>query len=457
MDFSPLSEHDIEEMLRCIGLKKIDDLFEDIPVNLRNPPMNIGKGISELECTQKLQDLARKNIAYDAFFCGGGIYNHYIPPVVGELIHRGEFYTSYTPYQAEISQGMLQTIFEYQTSICNLTGMDAANASVYDGATALTESLMMAKAITRKNKFLILQPINPEYHQVIDTYAFASDYSVEYISINKLKDMGSSTDIGAVVIQNPNFFGELQDISYLVDVIRKKFSQAITIYVVVEASSLGILKRPGSFGIDIVCGDLQSLGLPMNFGGPTIGFISTTSKHMRKLPGRIVGRTKELHGTQEGYILTLQAREQHIRREKASSNICSNEALCMLSVQIYLSSMGYSGIRQNAELNIRNTNYLKRKIHELASYFIINFESPIYNEFLVGCKKGFSQKIEELCLMNNICPPLNLSEKMIKLLSIGSPIEFNPDLDYFLVCNTEMNSNESISGFIKILEEAAKQ
>jgi glycine dehydrogenase subunit 1 len=235
------------------------------------------------------------------------------------------------------------------------------------------------------------------------------------------------------VIQNPNFIGEVQDINYLVDLIRKKFPQAVIIYLVIEASSLGILKRPGSFGIDIVCGELQALGLPISFGGPTIGFIATLSKHMRKLPGRIVGKTKELHGSQEGYILTLQAREQHIRREKAASNICSNEALCMLSVQIYLSSMGYSGIRQNAELNIRNATYLKRKIHELTSYSVVNFESPIYNEFLVSCKRGLYPKIEKLCIMNNICPPLKLTNKMIELLSIGSSIHFSEDFDYFLV------------------------
>ncbi|MHA1729957.1 MAG: aminomethyl-transferring glycine dehydrogenase subunit GcvPA [Promethearchaeota archaeon] len=456
MDFSPLSEEDIHKMLDVIGVSKIDDLFVDVPEEIRNSALNIPDGLSEVEVFQKLKSLSKKNKVYDAFFCGAGIYNHFIPPVVNEVIRRGEFYTAYTPYQPEISQGFLQAIFEFQTVICNLTAMFATNASVYDGATALAESVLMAKNITRKNKILVLQPINPDYIKVLETYAFSNGFDVKCVSQKKLEDVMAPDEIAAVIVQNPNFLGELQDIKTLSKRIKNKMPKALIIYTVIETTSLGILKRPGTLGVDIVCGEGQPIGLPMSFGGPGLGFIATTKKYFRKLPGRIVGKTKELFGDNEGYILTLQAREQHIRREKALSNICSNEALCMLAVLVYLVSMGYSDFRKIAEVNIKNTFFLKTKIEHIEGYRVVNGKKPHYNEFLIESDSGIYDKIKKDSIGKNICPPYNILNKELDLISDGTLSKFDKNKDYFLVCNTEMNSLADINRFIKILEDAVK-
>ncbi|MBD3354103.1 MAG: aminomethyl-transferring glycine dehydrogenase subunit GcvPA [Candidatus Lokiarchaeota archaeon] len=452
MDYSPLSEADIQKMLKTIGIQDIDELFKDIPENIRNPILNIGEGLSELETMQFLQHLARKNHVFNAFFSGGGCYHHFIPPVVNEITRRNEFYTSYTPYQAEISQGFLQAIYEYQTSICNLTAMDASNASVYDGATAVAESLIMAKNRTRKSDFIVLQPINPYYREVLDTYGYANEFNLIYSDLTTLSEKLYSDTIAGVVIQNPNFFGELLDIESIIETIRNISKKVLVIYLSIEASSLGILRRPGTLGVDIVCGDVQSLGLPINFGGPSTGYIATTKKLMRKLPGRIVGKTKEIHGDKEGYVLTLQAREQHIKREKALSNICSNEALCMLAVQVFLSALGYSGLRQMAELNIKNLHYLMKKIENLSNLSILS-RTPVYNEFLVECEKGKFSKLKEKCISNHICPPLLLTERIIGLIKEGTTLEIDDNKEYILICNTETNEIGYIDDFLQILKE----
>ncbi|MHA1870461.1 MAG: aminomethyl-transferring glycine dehydrogenase subunit GcvPA, partial [Promethearchaeota archaeon] len=473
MDFSPLTESDIKEMLKETGVSKIDDLFVDVPKSIKNIPLKLDEGKSELEVYNEIKRLAEKNKVYGSYFCGAGIYRHYIPPVVEELTHRNEFYTSYTPYEAEVSQGFLQAIFEYQTAICNLTGMDATNASVYDGATAITESLIMARNITRKNTMIILQPINPEYKKVIDTYAFSGDIDVIYANLNNFEDFLQSDKTAAVVFQNPDFLGRLWDVEGLIDKVKSKSPRTLVIYTVGEATSLGALKRPGSIamdkgGVDIVCGEAQALGLPMNYGGPLMGFIATRKKYMRKLPGRIVGKTKEINGDAEGYILTLQAREQHIRREKALSNICSNEALCMLQVYIYLATLGYSGLRRVAELNIKNTYYLIKRMEDLnlletlklfhagdENHFSKNKLGyiPFYNEFLVECNKGIGAKIYDQLEKNNIMPPLLLDKDVIRSITSEGAIEFDDQKDYLLICNTEMNTKEDIDRFVEIIKE----
>jgi glycine dehydrogenase subunit 1 len=451
MDYSPLTENDIQIMLKEIGVKSIDDLFKDIPKSILNPLMNLERGLSELETIQRIQSIARKNTVFNGYFCGAGSYNHFIPPVINELLHRGEFYTAYTPYQAEKSQGFLQAIFEYQTAICNLTGMDVTNASVYDGATALMESIIMAKNITNKRKMLIIQPLNPEYLKVLKTYSFTNDFDVEFADI---KNFTSKLDdsIAAVVIQNPNFFGQLVNLEKFVGEVKAKSSQVILINLIIEPTSLGLLKRPGTIGVDIVCGEGQALGIPMSFGGPGLGIIATTNKHFRKLPGRIVGRTKELNGDREGYLLTLQAREQHIKREKALSNICSNEALCMLSILLYLASMGYSGLRALAELNVKNTHFLIDEIKKIPAYHIVDETIPLYNEFLIEFPNGFYSDLVNQCVKHNVCPPIEINEEIRELILQGTNIKLKKDHDYALVCNTEMNTLNSIQDFIMALK-----
>ena len=446
---------DIQENMKEDSKEKHDK--NDIPDNIGNPVINLSNGLSELDTLRHLKKLAKKNKIYESLFCGAGAYNHFIPPVVDEIVRRSEFYTSYTPYQAEMSQGFLQAIFEYQTAICNLTAMDAANASVYDGATAAAEALIMAKNITRKNKMLVIQPIHPDYHKVLDTYAFSSDMKIDYISLDQLNKSLELGDIGAVIIQNPNFFGELEDIGSIVSKIKVKSPKTLVIYLTVESTSMGLLKRPGNLGVDIFCGEGQPIGLPISFGGPGLGIIATTKKYMRKLPGRIVGKTKELFGANMGYVLTLQAREQHIRREKAISNICTNQALCMLSVLIYLVSMGYGGLKTVAEVNVKNSFFLQKSIHELELFKVVNYEKPHYNEFLVELPKDMYDSIFQKCSLQNILPPLLLSDDTKSLTSQGSNISFDRNMDYLLVCTTEMNTNESHYDLLNILKSVSAE
>lgn len=456
MDYSPLSDADIQEMLNDIGVLNVDDLFSDVPNSILNPVLGLGSGLSELETINHLKALAEKNFVFTSHFCGAGIYNHYIPPVVQEICQRNEFYTSYTPYQAEISQGFLQAIYEYQTSICNLTAMDATNASVYDGATAVCESLIMARKISRKDKFLILQPFNPEYLRVIKTYAEATDYEIEFADYDDYENKLNEGGYGGIVVQNPDFFGNLHDISELVGRVKKISKKLLVLYVCVESTSLGILKRPGTMGVDIVCGEGQSLGLSMSFGGPTAGYIATTKRNMRRLPGRIVGKTKEIDGDREGYLLTLQAREQHIRREKALSNICSNEALCMLAIQVYLSAMGYSGLRKVAVSCVKNINYLRNAIREIEGLIIENNTEPVYNEFLISIGAEKTENLRSLCLFNSIAAPYRLSDADKKQLVQGSALKFEPSKEYFLVCSTELHDRKQLDGFVRIIKEAMK-
>ncbi len=457
MDFSPLSEQDVQEMLKSVGVNSIDELFQDVPKSILNPKMNIGMGLSELETQVKLEELAQKNTHYKACFRGAGSYNHYIPPVVKQITSRNEFYTAYTPYQPEISQGYLQAIFEYQTVICNLTGMFATNASVYDGANALAEAVIMAKNITRRDKFIVIGELNPDYYQVLKTYAFACDFQLETTNLLNMVDK-FSTDYAAVIVQNPTFTGNLIDIDNLSKLIKDlSKNKTLVIEVINESSSLGLLKKPSDMGVDIVCGEGQPFGIPMGFGGPTLGYLATTKLYYRKLPGRIVGETKELHGDKKGYLLTLQAREQHIRREKALSNICSNQALCGLAVVVYLTAMGYNGLRKVAEINVKNSNYLKRKIHEIKGITVLNLEQPTYNEFLMETPLGFYQKFEELCLAEKILPPYPLSDEEIDYLKKVSVTKFNKNKEFQIGCITEMNTAEDIRRMVELAKKAMNE
>jgi len=457
MDFSPLSEQDIQEMLKAIGVSSMDALFQDIPKSIRNPSLNIGKGLSELETRFCMETLAGKNMIYSSYFRGAGSYNHYIPPVVNQITARNEFYTAYTPYQPEVSQGYLQAIFEYQTAICNLTGMFATNASVYDGANALCEAAIMAKNITRKNQFLIVGELHPEYFQIFKTYGFACDFHIQTANLNNFTEKLKQEEFAAVVIQNPTFFGDLHNLKELAKKIKEISDEVLVIEVIIESSSLGLLKKPADLGIDIVCGEGQPLGIPMGFGGPTLGYLATLKTHYRKLPGRIVGETKELNGERKGYLLTLQAREQHIRREKALSNICSNQALCGLAIIVYLSAMGYNGLRKVAELSAKNAYYLKQRLHEIKEISVCNISRPTYNEFLIAVPKGFYEKFEELCLAEKILPPYQLLSESLEYLAQVSTYKFENNKDYLIACATEMNSAESTVTFLTLAQKALRE
>lgn len=350
--YIPNTSDDEQRMLEAIGAKSIESLFNDIPDEVKlNRPLNLPNSMSELEVRNILTKLAKKNNTVDDLTCflGAGAYDHYIPSIVNHVISRSEFYTSYTPYQAEISQGTLQYIFEYQTLIANLTGMDVSNASLYDVGSGLGEAAIMATNITRKDEIVVSKTVHPDSRRVLKTYAHVQGLKVIEIdetdgvtNLEELeKNVGANT--AAVIVQNPNFFGIIEDIKAVEELTHKQ--KKAMLVVSVDPISLGVLKSPGELGADIVLGEGQSLGLPLNFGGPYLGFIATTKKHMRKLSGRIVGESVDVDGNR-AFVLTLQAREQHIRREKASSNICSNQGLNTLASAVYMVALGKNGMKE---------------------------------------------------------------------------------------------------------------
>ena len=351
MPFIANTAEERQAMLAEIGLT-MDDLFADIDERFRCGPLDIPPGMSEQAVRNHLADLAGKNSIHLTCFLGGGFYDHFIPAAVGAMAMRSEFYTAYTPYQPEISQGTLQAIYEYQSAICRLTEMEVSNASLYDGGTALYEAIMMALRITRRNKIIIDDSVNPIYRVMIQSYT--RNLKIELVETRNADGLANRERIlelidgktAAVILQNPNFFGCVDDYTDIAAAAHEKGALAIcSCYPI----SLGILKTPGEMGIDIVTGEGQSLGMPMSFGGPYLGFMATQKKHVRKMPGRVVGEAFDGDG-RRGYVLTLQAREQHIRRDKATSNICSNEALCALTALIYLSLLGKEGLREVAQL-----------------------------------------------------------------------------------------------------------
>ncbi len=444
MRFIPNTDQDRKEILEFLGIKSIKELFKNIPEELLlKKNLKIPKGFSEIELVREMRFLSEKNADLEHYSCflGAGAYHHFIPAIIPHLMGRSEFYTSYTPYQPEASQGLLQTIYEFQTLICELTGMDVANASMYDGASALAEAMIMAFHITGRKEVIISRTIHPEYREVVKTYAQAKNLKIieiEYengiTSLEELKRKVSDKT-AAVLIQNPNFFGSLEDIKEIERIAHK--NKSLFIVAIVEPTSLGLLKPPGELGADIVVGEGQSFGNPISFGGPYLGFMATKDKYMRKLPGRLVGATKDSKG-RRGYILTLQAREQHIRREKATSNICTNEALCALAATIYLVSLGKEGLRRVAELSLQKAHYAFEKIKEIDE-FEAAFASPFYNEFIVECRDA--QGVNRVLLKEKIIGPLELEK-------------YYPELkNHLLFCATEMNSKEEIDGLVNILRK----
>lgn len=434
MRYIPNSPEEREEMLASIGLSSADDLFRSIPDSVRlHRELDITEPLSEPEVIAELSAMAARNTAAGKpSFLGAGVYSHFSPTIVDHLIQRSEFFTSYTPYQPEISQGTLQYIFEFQTLICQLTGMEVANASMYDGSTAMAEAYLMARRVTRRDKIIVAKSVHPEYRSVAETYSRHGDSAiVEFDFDNKsgraAEPAGLDENTAAVVVQSPNFFGCIEDLGELAE--RAHSVGALLIVVVAEAISLGLLKPPGDFGADIVVGEGQSWGIPMSFGGPHVGFFSTCEKYMRQMPGRLCGVAYDKDGNR-GFVLTLSTREQHIRREKATSNICTNQGLIALAATIYMEAMGRKGLQEVAEQNAQKAAYAKKAIAAIGG-FSIPFSAPTFNEFVVRGPKPAVEILDGI-RENGIIGGLALSKY------------YGGRKNDFLVCVTETNSKEHI-------------
>lgn len=396
--FCATSEQDQQVMFDSLGIRDFDDLFAAIPSSLRAKELNIPEGISEMGMMQQIRKLARKNSTHLINFCGAGFYDHYIPAAVDALSSRGEFYTAYTPYQPEASQGTLQAAFEFQTAICRLTGMEVANASLFDGGTALFEGIMMALRDTKRNKVLVDEGVNPIYRTMLRCYTqnLSVDYQEIALSKNGVADRKAYAEaldgeVGAVVLQNPNFFGCLDNLTELIE---KTHAVGALAIMSVYPMALSHVETPGAMGADIVTGEGQSLGLPLNFGGPYLGFMATTKALVRKMPGRIVGETSDAQG-RRGYVLTLQAREQHIRREKATSNICSNVQLCALRAIIYLSLVGREGFQEVGRDCMDRASYAWHKLTKIPGVTPA-FNRRFFNEFALRLPKDASDVVSAL-------------------------------------------------------------
>lgn len=388
MDYVPHTPADEERMMQAVGIASLADLFTDIPSRfLLKRALALPTGVSEMELAGLMEDLSAGNKVPAITLMGAGAYRHWIPAVVGHIISRSEFYTAYTPYQAEISQGILQAIYEYQTMIARLTGMQVANASMYDGATAMAEAAVLAAKTLSRKKLVVASSVHPEYRQVVRTYAWANGYEVveaPFTAAGQL-DMDNlrqavDKDTAAVLIQSPNFFGVLEDIAPVAAAAREQGAFLVSGFT--EATSLGILKPAGALGADFVVGEGQAFGNPLNYGGPYLGVFASSDKFLRKIPGRLAGATVDKEGNR-GFVLTLQTREQHIRRERATSNICTNEALCALAAAVYLVSLG-KNLKTIAELNVQKAQYLRSRLLALPG-FSPAFSGPVYNEFAVRC------------------------------------------------------------------------
>ncbi|MGR3320293.1 MAG: aminomethyl-transferring glycine dehydrogenase subunit GcvPA [Candidatus Anammoxibacter sp.] len=442
MDFIPNTDEQRKEMLAAIGVDSIDDLFRDIPEQaVLKDSVDIPNGISELEVKKKLTAISDKDKNDHISFLGAGCYNHFIPAIVNNLTGRSEFSTAYTPYQAEISQGSLQTLFEFQTLICQVTGMDVANASMYDGASGLAEACIMSINITKRDEIIISSSIHPDYRQVVRTYANARGFRVKEIPFDNDKgvmQVGALKEIidkntAAVLIQSPNFFGNVEDLEEIEKITHAKDS--LLVICVVETTSLGVLKSPGDYNADIVVGEGQSLGVSMNFGGPFLGLLATKEKYLRHLPGRLVGMTKDTNG-KDGFVLTLQAREQHIRRGRASSNICTSQVLVAIAATIYLSALGKNGFRNLAELNLQKAHYAYDKLCELG--LKPRFKSIFYNEFVIELEN--IKDANERLLNKGITGGIDLGKYYETLQNC------------MLICVTEMHSREDIDKLVNVLK-----
>jgi len=382
MDYIANTQDERRQMLEAIGVESIEELFADIPEALRAPRFDLPHGRSEMEVRQHLRRLSQKNAVHLVRFVGAGFYDHYVPAAVEAVLRRGEFYTAYTPYQPEAAQGTLQAIYEYQTAICRLTEMEVANASLYDGGTALYEAAMMALRITGRNKILLDSGVNPIYRNMLHTYT--SNLNIDFVEIpvahgqtqRGLVERYLDDDTAAIILQNPNFFGAIDDLTDVAEMAHKVGALAVmSCYPI----SLGLLKTPGEMNIDIATGEGQSMGLPLSFGGPYLGFMATRRRYIRQMPGRLVGATLDAQ-SRRGFVLTLQTREQHIRRARATSNICTNESLCALAAVVYLSLLGKQGLKEVARLCADKAEYARRRLEAIPDVRVMR-SVPVFNEF----------------------------------------------------------------------------
>ena len=442
MSFLPHTLEEEKAMLMVMGVSDIEELFEDIPQQLHlNRRLNLPVGLSEKAAWEKVESLAKKNVATGQYLCfrGAGAFEHYQPKAVKHLLSRSEFYTAYTPYQPEVSQGTLQAIFEYQTCICELTGMDVANASHYDGATALAEAALMAVEATKRKKLIVSSLVHPEYRETLHTYL--SRRGIEMITLpyqNGLTVAAElekvlTTEVAAVIVQSPNFLGSIENLASFTELIHERGGLLIAC---LDPVSLGVLASPGECGADIAVGEGQSLGLPLSFGGPYLGFMACKEKYVRRLPGRIVGKTVDRSG-REGFVLTLQAREQHIRRDKAGSNICSNQALCALAATIYLALLGPQGLSEVGKQCIEKSHYTSELLTRLPGISLA-FTAPYFQEFVV--------KTEE--------PPESINQRLWKAGILGGldlGRYYSELKNHLLICVTEMRSKEEIDLLVEVM------
>ncbi len=443
MSFIPHTDAQRREMLARIGVQSIEELFLDIPADQRYVSFDLPEPLSEMEVGWELNLLAEANVNAHSYACflGAGAYNHYVPSVVDYVLQRGEFYTAYTPYQPEISQGTLQAIFEYQSMVCALTGMEVANASHYDGATSLAEAAIMAYNVHRgKRRRLILSPaIHPEYRAVVRTYLQGTEVEI-------VGDADLSADPAALLnddtfmlaVQNPDFFGQIADLSPLAQACH---AHKALFTVVVNPISLGMLKPPGEMGADIVVGEGQPLGGGLNFGGPYLGFFATRNKYVRRMAGRLVGETTDTDG-RRGYVLTLATREQHIRREKATSNICTNQGLVALAAAVYMAALGSCGLPKIAALCYHKAHYAAAAIDALSGYRVWN-DRPFFNEFVVECPLPVQEINDYLLSEWNIIGGYDLGRDYPQLQ------------DHMLIAVTEVNTREEIDDLVAALQEVA--
>jgi glycine dehydrogenase subunit 1 len=439
--YIPNSPDERAEMLQQLGAASIDSLFDSIPENLRlRQPLDVPAAMSEIELLQAFDEMGARNTAAGRVsFLGGGAYSHYVPTIVDHLISRSEFFTAYTPYQPEISQGTLQSIFEFQTLVCQLTAMDIANASMYDGSTAMAEAVLMAERVTKRSKVIASAAVHPQYLEVAQTYVQHAGIELQqslYCSETgtTLPESLSAIDdkTAAVVVQSPNFFGCIEDLQALSE--KAHAHGALLIVAVTEAMSFGLLRSPGACGADIVVAEGQSFGVPLSFGGPYVGLFATRDKYARQIPGRLVGEAFDKQG-RRGFVLTLATREQHIRREKATSNICTNEGLIALASTIYLETMGRRGVQEAARQCTQKAHYAARAIGTLEG-FSLPYSGPFFNEFVVRAPIASSPMLDKLARDKGIDGGIALSR-----FDASRPKDF-------LVCVTETNTRAQIDALV---------
>ena len=432
--YMPNTPEDRAEMLRVLGLSSVGELFTDIPAEHRDPTLDIPPPLSEIELRSELAALAGKNVDVGArgWFLGAGVYNHFIPSIVKPIITRGEFLTSYTPYQAEASQGTLQSAYEFQTLVCNLMGMEVANDGMYEGASSLAEAALMACRITDRGDICILDTVSPTYRRVVETYARPQGLNIHVLSAaNPQLPDGAA----CLLVQYPNFFGYIENM----EAYRQASQQAGALFVVsADPVAMGMFRPPGDYGADIVTGEGQGIGVPMSYGGPFVGLFCTRNQYVRQMPGRLVGRTVDRDG-ETGYVLTLQTREQHIRRERATSNICTSQALLALATTITMSALGRQGLRHVAELCYHKSHYAASLISRIAGYSL-PLNGVFFKEMVIECPEN-PGRINERLLESGIIGGLDISDLMPNCM---------------LLCVTEMNSRQHIEALAGVLSEFSR-